>query len=72
MDGAATGVMLTVTGVEFANVPVSMRICACGGVSPVSTSEAGKVAATGKVVLAAYGAGLVPSASYGSAMHSPS
>jgi len=71
-DGGATGVMLTVTAVELSKVPASIRICACGGVSAVYTSAGGKAAALGYVMVAARGAGLPPSVSYGLAMHCPS
>jgi hypothetical protein len=71
--GAATGSTLTVTATVLSKEPLSMRIWACGGVSAVKTSDAGKaVVVAGKVMVAPCGAGLLPRDTYGSAMQLPS
>jgi hypothetical protein len=58
--GGGTGVMLIVSAVLLSKLPPCMRICACGGVSVVKTSEVGKAVLAGKTLEAGCGAGLPP------------
>src|ERR1700680_493946 len=70
--GAGTGVMLTVTEVLVSKVPASMRSWACGGVSPVKTSDVGNAVPAAKTLDTGCGAGVLPRNRYGSAMQLPS
>src|ERR1700694_3690922 len=70
--GAGTGVMLTVTAVLVSKVPASMRSWACGGVSPVKTSDVGNAVPAAKILDTACGAGVLPRDRYGSGMQVPS
>src|SRR5580693_6701242 len=70
--GAGTAVMLTVTEVLVSEVAASMRIWACGGVSPVKTSDVVNAVPAAKTLDTGCGADVLPRNRYGSAMQLPS